>query len=143
MLIEVTDDILELAYRYLYRKPIDMLAMANSDDSEYNIEYLPVKLLFQPSEPESIMSVKRMVFICIDLDAGNELNEEHVHIYIPKKFVDHPRTVYGIFIDGVWLDSYFGHVVATNSVFRTKREAQTYIYENQEQFKNLGVIEWK
>jgi hypothetical protein len=139
MLIEVTDDLIELGMRYLYRKPVDMLALANSDDTEYNIECLPVKLIFQPSEPESIMTVKRTKFISVDLDAGDEFNDEHVHIYIPKKFVDHPRTVFGIFIDGIWLDHYYGHVVAANSVFLTKREATQYIAENREQLKNLGV----
>lgn len=131
-LIEVTDDLIELAMRYLYRKPIEILALANANDDEYNVECLPVKLIFQPSEPESIMTVKRTKFISVDLDAGDELTDEHIHIYIPKKYVDHPRTVFAIFIDGIWLDKYYGHVVAANSVFRTKREAMYCVAENRE-----------
>lgn|GEM_PF-3549277 len=140
MLIEITDNLFDLAEMYLERRPIDMLEMAKVEDAEYNVTCLPVKLLFQPSEPESILTVKRTKFICVDLDAGDEFCEYHTNIYIPKKYVDHPRTIFAVFIDGIWVDQYWTEpLLPSGAVFRSKREAEEYVHENQEFFQCLGV----
>ncbi|HOW13497.1 hypothetical protein [Methanosarcina sp.] len=139
MLIDIRDNLLDLAEMYLERYPILADAVANADDNEFEIRPRSVQLLFSPVEPESTITVKRIVYIGVDLDAGNALCQNHTCIYIPKKYVDHPRTVYAIFLDGVWINRY----APVDAVFLTKREADQYMECEKEYLKHIGVNVWK
>lgn len=132
MLIDIIDDVLDLAKLYLAQYPIHIYSLANADDNEFNIGSESVQLIFKPAEPYSELTVEETLFICIVLGSKN--------IYIPKKYVDHPQTVYAIFIDGVWIDQY----EPVDAVFLTQEEANEYMALEKQHLTNIGVVkEWK
>lgn len=128
MIIDIVDDLLDLAKLYLTQYPIHIDMLASAGDNEFTIGSEPVQLIFTQAEPKSTITVEGTLFICIDLGPKN--------IYIPKQYVDHPQTVFAIFLDGVWIDQF----EPVDAVFLTQEEANEYIALEQQHLTDIGVL---
>lgn len=134
MLIDIIDDVLDLAKLYLTQYPIHIYSLANAGDNEFTIGSESVQLIFKPAEPYSELTVEETLFICIVFGSNDKC------IYIPKKYVDHPQTVYAIFLDGVWIDQF----EPVDAVFETQEEANEYMALEKQHLTDIGLVkEWK
>lgn len=130
MIVDIIGELLDLAKLYLTQYPIHIDMLANAGDNEFTIGSEPVQLIFVPAEPKSTIVVEETLFICIVLGSNNKC------IYIPKQYVDHPQTVFAIFLDGVWIDQF----EPVDAVFLTQEEANEYIALEQQHLTDIGVL---